>query len=72
MRHARSSSKKRKGLTRALIVSSLISAVVVSSVVTAVANSVDITVFDGEERYSFSMIGADAESILARAETEGM
>lgn len=72
MRHVRGSKAKRKGLTRALIVSLLIAVVVVSSVVTAVANSVDITVFDGEDRYSFSMIGADAESILARAETEGM
>ncbi len=72
MRHVRGSKRKSKGLTRALIVSLLITAVVVSSVVTAVANSVDITVFDGEDRYSFSMIGADAESILARAETEGM
>lgn len=72
MRHIRGSKTKRKGLTRALIISLLITGVVVSSVVTAVANSVDITVFDGEERYSFSMIGADAESILARAETEGM
>ncbi len=72
MRHTKVSNTKRKGLTRALIVSLMIIGIVVSSVVTAVANSVDITVFDGEDRYSFSMIGADAESILARAETEGM
>lgn len=70
MRHIRTS--KKKGLPRALIVSLLTAAVVLGSVVTAVANSVDITVYDGEDVYSFSMIGADAEGIIARAETEGM
>ena len=70
MRHIRKT--KRSGLPRTLIVAMMIIAVTLGSVVTAVANSVDITVYDGEDTYSFSMIGADAESILARAETEGM
>lgn len=70
MRHIRNA--KRSGLPRMLIVTLLIAAITVGSVVTAVANSVDITVYDGEDTYSFSMIGADSESILARAETEGM
>ena len=70
MRHIRKT--KRSGLPRTLIVAMMIIAITLGSVVTAVANSVDITVYDGEDTYSFSMIGADAESILARAETEGM
>lgn len=71
MRHVRNQAK-RKQWTRKLLVMGLISSVVLGSVVTAVANSVDITVLDGEATYAFSMIGADADSILARAQTEGM
>jgi len=70
MRHLRPSKKRR--LPRALITWVLAAAVVIGSVVTAVANSVDITVHDGDDVYTFSLIGADAESILARAKTEGM
>lgn len=71
MRHAKKRSAK-KGLPRVLITLILAATVIVGSVVTAVANSVDITVYDGTDTYTFSLIGADAESILARAETEGM
>ena len=71
MRYVRKQSAS-KSITRKLITSILISVILLGSVVTAVANSVDITVFDGEKTYAFSMIGADAESILSRAETEGM
>lgn len=44
----------------------------VGSVVTVMANTVDVTVRDGEDTYAFSMLGANPEDILARAETEGM
>lgn len=70
MRHSKASRKRR--LPRALITWVLVGAVVVGSVVTAVANSVDITVYDRDDVYTFSLIGVDAESILARAKTEGM
>lgn len=70
MRHA----AKQRGsrMPRFLIAIILTMAIVVGSVVTAMANSVDVTVYDEENKYTFSLIGADAESILARAETEGM
>lgn len=72
MRHMKRKTTKARRLTRTLIMTSLVAALLLGSVVTAVANAVDITVFDGDDTYSFSMIGADAQSILARAETEGM
>ncbi|MGN0478121.1 MAG: G5 domain-containing protein [Hominenteromicrobium sp.] len=70
MRHLRK--PQRKPLTRVLIASLLVVLVSIGSVVTVMANTVDITVRDGEDAYTFSMLGTDAEEILARAETEGM
>ena len=64
--------QKRSWLPRVLIVLVLVAAVSVGSVVTVMANAVDITVYDKDRIFSFSMIDADEESVLARAETEGM
>ena len=70
MRYARKQRSSR--MPRFLIAVVLTIAIVIGSVVTAMANSVDITVYDEENTYTFSLLSADAESILARAETEGM
>ncbi len=55
-----------------IIVCALIGIITVTSVVTAVANAVDVTVTDGDAVYKFNMMGLTTESVLARAETEGM
>lgn len=70
MRHVRKSQNKR--MPRFLIIAVLVAVICVGSVVTVMANTVDITVQDGDKTYAFSMLGADPEEILARAQTEGM
>ena len=70
MRHLRK--PQRRPLSRLLIAAVLVVMVSVGSIVTVMANTADVTVRDGEDTYAFSMLGADPEEILARAETEGM
>lgn len=70
MRHVKQRHSSR--MPRILIAALLIVSICVGSVVTVMANSAEITVYDEGNAYTFNMIGADPESILARAETEGM
>ncbi len=70
MRHARKA--QSRSMPRILLIALLVALISVGSVVSVVANTADITVRDGEDTYTFSMIGKNPAEILARAETEGM
>ena len=57
---------------RWIIVAVLVAAITVVSVVTVAANTADVVVYDDGTTYAFSVLGMNPNSILARAETEGM
>lgn len=57
---------------RWIIVTALIAVITVVSVVTVAANTADVVVYDDGATYAFSVLGMSPNSILARAETEGM
>lgn len=70
MRHARKAQGRR--IPHILLITVLVVMICVGSVVTVMANTVEITVRDDGNTYTFSMLGGNPEEILARAETEGM
>ena len=70
MRHARKAQGRR--IPHILLITVLGVMICVGSVVTVMANTVEITVRDDGNTYTFSMLGGNPEEILARAETEGM
>lgn len=69
-RHIRQTKHKR--MPRVILAIVLVAMISLGSVVTVMANTVDVRVLDGEETYSFSLLGTNPADIVARAEAEGM
>ena len=69
-RRYREEHKHRLG--KLLAVAAAVTIVTVCSIVGVMAYTIPCTVIDGEDSYSFSIWGPEAEDILSRAEEEGM
>lgn len=64
--------EKKHYAAKVLVAAAIVAAVAVSSVITVMANTVPCTVVDGDRSYSFSLLSPDMNSILSKAEEEGM
>lgn len=73
MRNKHYDKKHNHKLSKAMIVTAIAVVVVaVSSIVGVMANTVECTVVDGDNSYSFNMLSPETSSILSRAVEEGM
>lgn len=62
----------KHNFSKLIVIAAAVALVTVCSIVGVMANTIPCTVIDGEESYSFYLMGTDTDDILAKAEEEGM